>query len=222
MNSVKVYVADVKALEDAELFNRLYALVPARRQKKINEISFAKDKRCSLGAELVLKKALCDIGITEYEFSFGERGKPYINGENKIYFNLSHAWGRVMCVISQKEVGCDVEKIRDVDLRVAKRFFFADEYETIFAQETPEEQKDMFFRFWTLKESFMKATGLGMKLPLDSFCVSLNDDGVSLTHSYSDDNYYLKEFFLEKDYKYSVCSLVPVVEEPVFVDFLEF
>jgi len=222
MKSVKVYVADVKALEDAALFNRLYALVPARRQEKIKKISYDKDKRLSLGAELLVKRALCDIGITEYEFSFGENGKPFIKGDNNIYFNLSHSRDRVMCAISKKEVGCDVEEIKEVDLKVAKRFFFAEEYKTILEQKTPEAQRDMFFRFWTMKESFMKATGLGMKLPLDSFCVSLKGGKPTLTHSVSTETYYLKECFLEQSYKYSVCSLVPVVEEPVWIDFLAF
>ncbi len=222
MNSVKVYVADVKALEDVEVFNRLYALVPARRQEKINKISLAKDKRLSLGAEILLKKALSDIGVIDYEFCFGKNGKPFIKGDGNIYFNLSHSWGRVMCAISQKEVGCDVEKVRNVDLKVAKRFFFAEEYQTISEQITPEAQREMFFRFWTMKESFMKATGLGMKLPLDSFCVSLKEGEPSLIHSVSTETYYLKEFFLEESYKYSVCSLVPDVAEPVWINFLAF
>ncbi len=219
MNSVKVYVADTKPLENTELFNSLYSLVSVQRQEKINRIAFNKDKRLSLGAELLLKKALSDIGISDYEFSYGENGKPFIKCKENIFFNLSHSGERVMCAVSSKEVGCDVEKVKSVNLKIAKRFFFAEEYEAIRAQKTPEEQKDMFFRLWTLKESFMKVTGLGMQLPLDSFCVALNDNGVSLTQSFSNENYYLKEYFLEKDYKYSVCSLISNVEEPVLIDF---
>lgn len=219
MNSVKVYVADTKPLENTELFNSLYSLVSVQRQEKINRIAFDKDKRLSLGAELLLKKALSDIGVSDYEFSYGENGKPFIKGEENIFFNLSHSGERVLCAVSSKEVGCDVEKVKSVDLKIAKRFFFAEEYEAIKAQKTPEEQKDMFFRLWTLKESFMKATGLGMKLPLDSFSVGFSDNKISVSQSVSKDNYYFKEYFSDADYKYSACSLVPDFDEPVLIDF---
>ncbi len=219
MNSVKVYVADTKTLEDAELFKTLYSCVSDRRQEKINRIAFEADKRLSLGAELLLKKALSDIGISDYEFSYGENGKPFIKGAENLFFNLSHSGERVMCAISSKAVGCDVEKVKPVDLKIAKRFFFAEEYETIEAKQTPEEQKAVFFRLWTLKESFMKVTGLGMKLPLDSFCISLDGTSPSVSQSVSTENYYFKEYFFEEDYKYSVCSLVPDFEESVSVDF---
>ena len=75
----------------------------------------------------------------------------------------------------QSQVGCDIEKLGTPRLKVAERRFCREEYERIMKAETEEEQRDCFFRYWVLKESFMKATRRGMSLPLDSFCIQLDE-----------------------------------------------
>lgn len=67
---------------------------------------------------------------------------------------------------SDCEVGCDIEKNADAPLEVADRFFYSKEAEYI---KTEDDKNRAFFTLWTLKESYMKMTGRGMSLPLDSF-----------------------------------------------------
>ena len=221
MNSIKVYVGDTSSLKDEILFEKLFETVPSQRKEKINRISRPEDKRLSLGVELLLKKALSDIGIDNYKVERSKNGKPCIKGEENLFFNLSHSGERVMCAVSSLEVGCDVEKIKPVNLKIAKRFFFENEYKAIAELTTEEEQQNMFFRLWTLKESFMKVTGLGMKLPLDSFSIEISKNEISVTQNVDENTYFFKEYDLEPDYKYSVCGLVNAFEDVVNINFTE-
>ena len=218
MDKTKIYLASAKDLEDKALFQKLYHTVSDIRQNKIDSLLLEKDKRLSLAAELLLKKALSDCGIDSFELEYGENGKPYIKDHNDIFFNLSHSNEMVMCAVSSDEVGCDTEKIKDIDLKIAKRFFSESEYNLIIGNE---KKNDMFFRIWTLKESFMKATGLGMKLPMNSFTISIENSSVSVSHNLNNKSYFFKEFDLKNGYKYAVCTLASEIENPQIVSFNE-
>ena len=193
-------------LEDEAVFSHLYRTVSAERQRKIDGFIFPKDKRLSLAAELLLKKGLYNAGIKEYTIRYGQFGKPYIEDKD-IYFNLSHSEEMVMCTVSSAPVGCDVERVADIDLDIAKRFFYTSEYEMIAAAKDAVGRRDLFFRLWTLKESFMKATGLGMELALDSFRVIIDGEKINVEQFVDRNNYYFREYDLKNGYKYAVCGM---------------
>lgn len=203
---VSVYVADTKPLEDKKLYEYIYSLSSDVRKEKANKMRFKKDKCLSLGIEYLLMCALKDFGIDykNAKFKVDEYSKPYIEGEN-VYFNLSHSENKVMCIISNRVVGCDVEKITPIDLTVAKKYFFKGEYKAIENCKTQSEMEDLFFRYWTLKESFMKCTGLGFRLPLDAFCVSIGEKEIKVEHSVDNEKYSLFEQNLNDGYKYAWC-----------------
>lgn len=207
----RIYIARTEELKNKELFGRLYSTVSPGRREKIDRMVFNKDKRLSLAAGLLLVKALGDMGTEDYSVVYGKNGKPYLKDKD-IYFNLSHSEEAVMCAVSPCEIGCDTEKVTEIDLEIAKRFFYNKEYEMIISGRTDAEQQDMFFRLWTLKESFMKATGLGMELPLDSFGIEITADGISVRQNIGKEKYYFKEYNLSDGYKYAVCSLLPHFE----------
>ena len=221
----KVYIASTKELEDEQVFQSLYQTVSKKRQDKIDRLKFPKDKRLSLAAEVLLKKALAQNGIHEYEIETAENGKPYLKGEESVYFNLSHSEERVMCVISDREVGCDVEQVRETDYKVAKHFFTTKEYEQIercgegeengMSAATEAEKMDRFFRLWTLKESFMKAVGLGMKLSLKDFYFMIEEEQIRVYQNVNREQYYFREYNLKDGYRYAVCSLEPTIGDIV-------
>lgn len=93
-------------------------------------------------------------------------GKPYLKDWPGVQFNLSHSGGWGVCAVSAAPVGVDVELVRPLKQDIAKRFFTATE-QGYLAHRPPEE----FFRLWTRKESFTKALGKGLTLPMDSFSV---------------------------------------------------
>ncbi len=205
-DKTKICMAKTDILDEC-LFNDFYGKVSEERRRKIDALRFDKDRRLSLGAELILRETLRRYGYDparEIKIIRGENGKPYLAGGGGIYFNLSHSGEYVMCAVSDRDIGCDIQKITDTDYRIAERFFTLREYENIAGQKTEEQRKDMFYRYWTLKESFLKATGKGISIPLDSFEIKIGDV-VSIDQSVDERCYYFREYPFD-DYKAAVCE----------------
>ena len=202
---IKTYIACTDELENSMLFFSLYAGMPQYRKEKIDRMVFPKDKRLSLGAGVLLDYALTLEGVSDREIIYVQNQKPCLKNSN-IRFNLSHSGNMVFCAVSDKDVGCDVEQITDIDMQIAARFFFHEEYAAISACPDSTSRNDLFFRYWTLKESFMKVTGLGFKLNLDDFCIDLRSDGIDVKQSVDSRNYYFKEYTADTGYKFSVCT----------------
>lgn len=95
-------------------------------------------------------------------------GKPYLTDYPGVQFNLSHSgpWGA--CALSEAPVGVDVELVRPLRQNVAGRFYTPSEQSFLARQPDPDQA---FFRLWTRKESFIKALGKGLTLPLNRFSV---------------------------------------------------
>ena len=166
---IKLAYCNVENLD----LKRAYDAVPKDRQDKIDFFRFEKDKKLSAGAYLLLKKLLLEENITNPLFKIEKYGKAYISNFENIYFNLSHSGKMVLCAISDREVGADIEYIdHEIDLNIAQHYFYNKEYESIMNSQNP---ADEFFKYWVLKESYMKYTGLGMNLKLDSFEIKIED-----------------------------------------------
>lgn len=210
----RVYLADTAALEDAALYARLYSAMPPYRKEKIDALRFDRDKRLSLGAGAALQKALSDLGEPMLRVAFGEHGKPYFPDRPDLQYNLSHSGTRVLCALSDAPIGCDVEKIASAQMRVAKRFFSPKETALLEAQEDPAAQKALFCRIWTLKESFMKATGRGLSLPMDSFSVCPAGETVILEQSLDEAPYAFYEWDFSDGFRYACCRRGAAQDEP--------
>lgn len=206
--STKIYAANVSELENEALYNAAYNRVTDERRKKTDSFRLKKDRQLSLGAELLLIEALKEWGINpkEIKYHYGANGKPYLTGRQDIYFNLSHSDEAVICAVSLWEVGCDIEKISHINLEVAKKFFCEAEYELIASRKTKESKQKMFFRLWTMKESFIKLTGIGMSMPMNSFSIKFHTDQILINQKSCDEKCYLQELDLWKDYKCAVCG----------------
>ncbi len=190
-------------VEDLDL-DKGYGLVSSARQDKISRYKFERDKLLSCGVFLLLRKMLDGVGVVEPEFKIGKYGKAYISNYENIYFNLSHCNKIVVCGISDKEIGVDVEyNDPSIDLNIAKNYFYNEEYENIKKSKNP---KNEFFKYWVLKESYMKYTGLGFNLKLDSFTITINKK-IKLKN---DKNNIKFSLFNIKDYKIATAAKYPV------------
>lgn len=205
---MKVLVRNISVFEDEEVFQTFYQKMPEERQRKIDCCARWKDKRLSLAAGVLLQEMLQEYGVDDanLRIGYGENQKPYLLDYPDIHYNLSHSGEMAMCIAADTEVGCDIEEINPhMNLGIAKRFFTTNEYEAIMREETEDKKKDMFFRLWTLKESFLKVTGLGMKLPLNSFEMILGDS-IQVKYEGNLAAYEFREYCYEH-YKAAVCRL---------------
>ena len=206
--STRIYAAKVTELENEAMYNMAYNKVTDERRKKTDSLRIKRDRQLSLGAELLLIHGLrqCGIELKEIKYHYGINGKPYLIGSKDIYFNLSHSNEAVICAVSLQEVGCDIERVSDISFTAAGKFFCETEYEMIASQKTKEEKQNMFFRLWTLKESFIKLTGKGMGMSMKSFSIKFDTDKVLLNQKYFDEKCYACELDLWKDYRCAVCG----------------
>ncbi len=108
------------------------------------------------------------------EFVDGPGGKPsLVPSTIPLRFNLSHSKTiALLAVASRMEVGVDVENVRPIEAGVAERFFSPAELKRL-ATLDGEEWLHGFYRCWTRKEAVLKVEGVGLRIPLDSFDVSL-------------------------------------------------
>lgn len=200
-----LYAADVSVLSDPALYAQALAAVPPEKREQAERYSRSGDKLQALGADLLLIGALKRAGFSvgPGDFALGEYGKPYLK-KGKLHFNLSHSGDWVLCALSDCEVGCDVEKRRPFDSRVLRRFA-PEEQEDILSRKDENERENRFFRYWTLKESFLKATGQGLHLPLNGFRVIMGEE-ISVRQSFDDRSYYFKEYTELPDCCCAVCT----------------
>lgn len=183
--STFVYAASSEPLDDAELFRECYERMPLSRQRKCDLFRVREARRNCAAAWRLLEIAVKEAAgryqpFTDSDILIPEEGKIRFADPSLPYFNLSHSGDRVMCVVSDHKAGCDVEMIpgtadgaKTDAVKLAGRFFAAREKEAVFSREKPEEAAELFCRYWTLKESFLKMLGLGLAVPLDSFEIIL-------------------------------------------------
>lgn len=169
-----LYAASAAPLTQATLFAKAYAMASPYRKSKVDRCKFDQDKRLSLAAEVLLQYGLQQAGIApDAVIVYGEHRKPFLL-RSGTEFNLSHSGDYVLCAVSDSAVGCDVQLMQPGRLAAARRFAPA-EYAHIMAQPTEAAQNELFYRYWTAKESFLKATGLGLQLPLQEVEIHLGD-----------------------------------------------
>lgn len=97
------------------------------------------------------------------EIARGIYGKPFFPEYPYIQFNISHSGDYVLCALGQNELGADIEHIRKADDRLYARVLSDRERHWL---EKQADKNKAFIRLWTLKESYIKATGEGLRAEL--------------------------------------------------------
>lgn len=160
-----LYAIDIRALPDPEENPILLCQISSRRRREVMKYLRADDRKRCVGAGILLSKILPSYGENPEKITYGPEGKPLAKN---IHFNLSHSGNLVICAVGERAVGCDIEKTEKEPEGVAEHFFHQNEARYLQKFQEPERSK-MFFRLWTWKESYVKMTGEGLKLPLQAF-----------------------------------------------------
>ncbi len=123
----------------------------------------------SLAGRSLLSRALKEVyGLKieveefEHEISVTDQGKPYLKNYTEIHFNISHCDDWVACIVSDAPVGIDAEQTGNYCKGMERKILTQSELTALSAVEEDEEMyKRQFFRFWTLKEAYLKYKGSG-------------------------------------------------------------
>jgi len=162
-----------------------------RRRRFVHE----KDRHQYLLARALVRTMLSHyVGVRPEAWSFttNRYGRPELAGpvEIPLRFNISHTRGLVACAVARdREIGVDVENVERPGeyTHLAQRFFAPPEAAHVTSLPV-EKQRDVFFDYWTLKESYIKARGMGLALPLSDFAFRLTEPPtISFTGSIVDD-----------------------------------
>jgi len=164
-------------IRDKELISQYYSILSASEKEQQQHFYFHKHRHQYLVTRALIRTLLSlydDIPPERWEFSKNQYGKPEIAGgisSLPIRFNLSHTDGLILCgIILNRDIGVDAENLeRNKDgLSIAERYLSRREVQELHQQ--PETfQKQRFFKYWTLKEAYIKARGMGLSLPLGKF-----------------------------------------------------
>jgi 4'-phosphopantetheinyl transferase len=156
-------------MEELELFQ----FISMEKQKKLQRYRHNVDKKLSLYADLLVRYLACKhLGLTNADLMFSQTktGKPYLPGVHSFAFNLSHTRNAIAVAVAGKAIGIDIEKVvcNNNHIDICKKHFSADEQNYVLSE--PQGRDWRFYEIWTRKEAYLKWSGAGLSLPLNSFC----------------------------------------------------
>jgi len=192
--------------------------ISAQRVEYAKQYHQRKDYIRSLLSSVLLYYALNKNGIEKKDIIIEKspRGKPFLINFKNIDFNITHSGDWVACAIDSNDIGIDIEQIKDIDLTDYKEILTSEETDYINGK------LENFYQIWTLKESFLKALGLGVYKPLSSFKIQPYDKHYARV--FQDDNcqkqWYFYNFNLDEQHSCSICSQSEISEKQF--NFLEY
>jgi 4'-phosphopantetheinyl transferase len=139
-----------------------------------------RDRNLFVARRWILRKLLshyCGMDPTGFIYQTNPYGKLSLNS-HPISFNHSKSGNRIAFGFTmRKDIGVDIEQVRPLpDLPLMAKRWFSQEEQDGLAALAPEVQLEAFYHTWTQKESFIKAQGMGLSLPLKDFSVSVDPD----------------------------------------------
>ena len=157
--------------------------LPLEERRRVLRMKTPEDQLQMLATRIFIRSvisAYLEGNPGDWLFDVSSSGRPYLaNAPQPLHFNISHSGDLLVCVVAgAQHIGVDVEDstvTRDF-LRLAKRFFSADEYRWV-EQQPAAKQQTCFYTLWNLKESHLKAKGLGLSKGLDTYCFRQDNNG---------------------------------------------
>lgn len=168
-----------------------------------------KERQLFLAAEALLNLSLKRAGIDvplPAKYGRNPHGKPYLIPQGKAEVNWSHSGEYVICAAADCAVGIDLQETgKEPKESLVKRLLLPEE--RIFYDNAPaEERKRLFYQYWTLKESFLKALGTGFYTPLDTFYISMEKGTPQMIQNVNDRSYGCRILrFADENYAAAVC-----------------
>jgi len=155
----KIFVLKISDSSDISEFS---TLLTEKRKAAAQKNPLTDTALTGIFGEIILQAVAKAFKGEKGILGYGDHGKPYFENFPDFHFNISHSGKYVAVAFSKKEIGVDIEAVRDVNLKIAGRFFTEQEKE--FAKNA-----QAFFCVWTRKEAYVKKTGCGISIPLNSF-----------------------------------------------------
>lgn len=187
---IHLWLAYYQKIDDPQLRWKLRGLLNDAEREQEMAFHFADDRLRYLVTRAMVRTVLsryADVAPADWEFALNAWGRPEIalrHNTHGLRFNISHTRGLIALGVSRnRSLGVDVENVleREASVGIANHFFSQAEVDALAG--LPEHERGArFFEYWTFKESYIKARGMGLSLPLDRFSFHFHgDQALSMT-----------------------------------------
>jgi len=188
---IHLWLAFYDEITEEGLHSAYRELLNAAEKEQEARFYFARDRRRYLITRALVRMVLSryvSIHPREWIFSTNAYGRPdIVNAQARdayLSFNISHTHSLIVLgVTKRRALGVDVEnfRAREASIDIADRYFAPQEVAALTAA-PPHQRQYRFFEYWTFKEAYIKARGMGLSLPLDKISFHYPDDrGVEIT-----------------------------------------
>lgn len=183
---IHLWVADYEQIVDEQLHASYRELLNPAERAQEPRFYFARDRVRYLVTRALVRTVLSRyapaVAPEAWTFENNSYGRPAASNaaarELGLTFNISHTHSLiVLAIASNRELGVDVENVqaREASIEIAHHYFAPPEV-TVLNAAPRHEQQFRFFEYWTFKESYIKARGMGLSLPLDKFSFHYADE----------------------------------------------
>lgn len=231
-NEIHLHYVRPDLVTDPGLLKRYETLLADDEKRQMSRFHYDRHKCQFLITRALIRSCLSlyhDVRPAEWVFARNAYDKPFIAAPDPgipVHFNISHASGLIICAFAREHaIGVDVEhskRTTQAALRRLSSYFSADEIKML--EDLPENlQIQRFFDIWTLKESYIKARGGGLSIPLGKFSFEITDDSLTGFNVDSDladdaDNWQFWRLSAPPDYRLAIAvnTVKPVLELNTF------
>ena len=216
-----IHIFAMKATGQDYTLPRWTPYLSDRRRIEAEQRKNQKERRLYLAAEILLNRSLEKVGAGLTLPAVYERnahGKPYLTPSDGYFVNWSHSGEYVVCAVSDREVGIDLQRMdREPAKSLIKKTLQPEEwccYESV-----PESERTrLFYRYWTVKESYLKALGTGFHTSLQTFYVRM-DDGQPEIIQRIEGKHYVCQILNFSDNQYVAAVCCEKIERNIVIEY---
>ena len=228
---IHLWLTDYGEIADEQLLDSYRELLEPTERAQELRFHFPRDRRRYLVTRALVRTVLsryAGIEPRDWRFSNNAYGRPEIANteaaDARLSFNISHTHSLIVLgVTRQRALGVDVENVqaREVSLEIAHHYFAPPEV-AVLSTAPLAEQQYRFFEYWTFKEAYIKARGMGLSLPLEKFSFQYPADDaveISIDRELADEpaRWQFWQFRPRPEYLVAVCAERAATETSIVV-----
>lgn len=183
---IHLWCADYSALCDEETIYNYRRLLTGAEMEQEQKFYFARDQRRYLMTRALLRTVLsryAPIAPRDWTFQTNPYGRPHISNKQseaaKISFNISHTNSLIVIGVTHTlTLGVDTENHQATRSTIGITQYFSTEEASALDRLPEDRRQQRFYEYWTLKESYIKARGMGLSIPLDSFSFTFQNNNI--------------------------------------------
>lgn len=194
---------------DEKILNTVFSKLPLKKQKEILNFKFSYNHVPKILSKYLLYKIISyelEIDICKVNIEYGNKGKPFLKN-GKRCFSISYSKEIIVIATDIDDIGVDIEYIKPISEYRDMLDFFMDSEKSLLLKSKGKDRLEKFYELWTLKESYLKALGLGLEYPLNKFGFDIAEERAFLSQAIDNESKwnFMRYSFYQK-YKCAICS----------------